>query len=101
MGFSRNDAKGRHAASCYESLPIKQAKLQTCKKDYGEGSKNFNLYSCSVGFLSQFFNRHRSEGLKTSAKREVGAILNRSHMHNYAEDQNRETSFIARPSKPQ
>jgi len=48
-----------------------------------------------------FCIRYRSEAHKTLAKREVGAILNRRHIHEYVEDQNRETSFAARILKPQ
>jgi len=43
----------------------------------------------------------RSEAYKTSAKREVGAILSRRHIHKYVEDQNRETSVAAGLLKPQ
>ena len=38
---------------------------------------------------------------KQQAKREVGAILNRRHIHKYVEDQNRETSVAARLFRPQ
>jgi len=48
-----------------------------------------------------FCIRHRSEAYKTLAKREVGAILNRRHIHKYVENQNRETSLAARLLKPQ
>jgi len=49
----------------------------------------------------RFCIRLRSEAYKTLAKREVGAILNRKHIHKYVEDQNRETSVAARLLKPQ
>ncbi len=38
---------------------------------------------------------------KTQAKREVGAILNRRHIHKYVEDQNCEKSVAARFFRPQ
>ena len=40
-------------------------------------------------FQPRLCSRHLSEGLKTSAKRQVGAILNRRHIHKSVEDQNR------------
>ena len=51
-------------------------------------------------FQPRFCIRHRSEAYKTSAKREVGRILNRRHIHKYVEGQNRETSVAARLLKP-
>ena len=44
----------------------------------------------------RFCSRYRSEAQKTVAKRAVGAILRRRHIHRYVEEQNRETSVAAR-----
>jgi hypothetical protein len=59
-----------------------------------------NIYLKNL-FKPRFCIRHRSEAYKTLAKREVGAILNRRHIHKYVEDQNRETRVAARLLKPQ
>jgi len=52
-------------------------------------------------FKPRFCSRYRSEAQKTVAKRAVGAILRRRHIHRYVEEQNRETSVAARIFKPQ
>ena len=49
----------------------------------------------------RFCSRHRSEAQETLAKRAVGEILARRHIHKYVQDQNLETSVAARFLKPQ
>jgi len=53
------------------------------------------------GIKPRLCSRYRSEAQKTVAKRAVGAILQRRHIHRYVEEQNRETSVAARIFKPQ
>jgi hypothetical protein len=55
---------------------------------------------CSDNY-PRFCSRYRNEVQKTAAKRAVGAILRRRHIHRYVEEQNRETSVAARIFKPQ
>jgi len=55
----------------------------------------------SSGIKPRLCSRRRSEAQKTSARREVGAILCRKHIHKYVEKQNRETSVATRIFKPQ
>ena len=54
-----------------------------------------------VTLKPRFCSRRRSETQKTAAKRAVGAIFQRKHVHKYVEEQNRETSVEARIFKPQ
>ena len=49
----------------------------------------------------RFCIRYRSKVRTTAAKRAVGAILRRRHIHRYVEEKNRETSVAARIVKPQ
>ena len=56
----------------------------------------------SIGaFKPRLCSRIRGEAQKTLAKRAVGPILWRRHIHKYVEEQNRETSVTARIFKPQ
>jgi len=62
------------------------------------------MNSNSIKLLSTtsiFFFIFSRLAYKTLAKRDVGAILNRRHIHKYVEDQNRETSVAARLLNPQ
>jgi len=58
------------------------------------------LETKGLDIIPDFAVVYRSEAQKTVAKRAVGAILRRRHIHRYVEEQNRETSFAARIFKP-
>ena len=67
-----------------------------------EGTMNrlLMIWYSSFSFEPRFCSSFRSEAQKTAAKRAVGAILQRRHIHRYVEEQNRETSVAARIFKP-
>ena len=60
-----------------------------------------DIFRLNVYLKPRFCSRHRSEAQETLAKRAVGEILARRHIHKYVQDQNLETSVAARFLKPQ
>ena len=102
------DSIGQSEPLAFCHLDRRERSLRFCIAPSHGNAKKQNIFCVLCGFAvnrnlhhPRFCTRYRSGAQKTLVKREVGAVLNRRHCHNYVEDQNREMSVVARIFKPQ